>query len=333
MIKKGYKTILGIAIVTFMLADDLIVPMAAEENVFVSDEAVAGSEIEAVDFVQPDGEDIQVVCDEEEYDGDLEDECEFSTMIEEADPTGFDELVDQVGAEDVPWLAEEKGENSVYSVSSDAIGDDRTYYGYIPITDLPIHHDVKPSEDMALGSDVDLSSYESPYWGNVIKDQGFTGNCWAFSTSTALEAGLRKKNVNDPSISWKNMSYWACRKSDLTGEDASDYFKYEYSASTYQSGMHNCINDKSDYQKNYYGRKNNYKPIPHRIVLNKCINRYYGCSKKHYHRGDQFGIPFLDFFQFGYFRIFYAIDFFCIVNHMIFSGFPTALITKFPFSG
>jgi len=247
MIKKGYKTILGIVIVTFMLADDLIVPMAAEENVFVSDEAVAGSEIEAVDFVQPDGEDIQVVCDEEEYDGDLEDECEFSTMIEEADPTGFDELVDQVGAEDVPWLAEEKGENSVYSVSSDAIGDDRTYYGYIPITDLPIHHDVKPSEDMALGSDVDLSSYESPYWGNVIKDQGFTGNCWAFSTATALEAGLRKKNVNDPSISWKNMSYWACRKSDLTGEDAADYFKYEYSSATYQSGMHNCINDRSDY--------------------------------------------------------------------------------------
>ena len=245
MRNRGLKTLLSSLIVASMVTGSLVVPVSAEEDAFVADEAVAASEASV-----PEAADVLGLADDElqEIFDDADAEYEADVVSEEADVTGLDESLSQIDAVDDAAVTEDTGLNGdLYSVSDDAIGEDRTFYGFIPDTDLPLHHDVEPSEEMALGAGVNDTEYMSPYWDGVIKDQGFTGNCWAFSTSSALEAGINKKTGKTPSISWKNMSYWNCRKSDLSGVDAADYIKYEYSASTYKSGMHNCINDDSSY--------------------------------------------------------------------------------------
>ena len=98
MKNKGFKTVIGIVTAASMLAGNLTVPMAAEEDAFVSEEAAVVEEVAGSGVLAGD---LEAVFD------DLDAGFEDDTISEEADVTGLDELVAASEEADEPVVAEE----------------------------------------------------------------------------------------------------------------------------------------------------------------------------------------------------------------------------------
>ncbi len=233
MKNKGLKTILSLVITASMVTGSFVVPMAAE------DEAAAAI---------PEG---YAVLSEEEAEAVFAG-ADFEAVSEALEVEAFSSEEEAAGslAAEGSEAVEDDNVRQAFSVSSDSSDGEGRFFGRVPMSVQPVHHKVQPIEDPALGGEETARSYMSDAWNKVIKDQGYSGNCWAFSTTTALEAGLNKKKNNTgtyPSISWKNLSYWAYRKSDQTGDDTADYWEQLYFPETYVSGLHNCISDDTYY--------------------------------------------------------------------------------------
>ena len=104
MRNRGLKTLLSSLIVASMVTGSLVVPVSAEEDAFVADEAVAGSEAsipEAADVLGLSDDELQAIYD------DADAEYEADVVSEEADVTGLDEFLSQIDAVDDAAVAEE----------------------------------------------------------------------------------------------------------------------------------------------------------------------------------------------------------------------------------
>ena len=112
----------------------------------------------------------------------------------------------------------------------------KRFYGRIGAKESVVHH----PQSVILGDEAQEPKWETNVFNNVpINDQGITGTCWAFGSTSAMEGNLNKKYSasGNHAISWKNLAYYEWHKSDLSGSaDTNDYNETVFDEASYQQG-------------------------------------------------------------------------------------------------